>query len=215
MGTVRRDFLKLAGGLSAGIVFTPVPWKILDDVSIWTQNWGWIPRPLRGEITQSYTNCTLCPAGCGVRASCVAGQPYQLAGIANHPVGRPTLCPAGLAAHQLPYAAARVTEPTVNGKTTTLDASMAAAAVKISAAESVLVLDGRPGRCASEMYRRVASGNPKWRYVTAPGSGGALRAYAKLTGMSAGVDWERAQTVLSCTAGPHPDASSLGGKNSG
>lgn len=197
MGTVRRDFLKYAGGLSAGIVFTPVPWKVLDDLSIWTQNWSWIPRPLRGEITAKFTNCTLCPAGCGVRVKCIAGQPYQLAGIAEHPVGRPALCPAGLAAHQLPYAAARVTQPIVDGKAATLDEALAAADAKVRTADSVLILDGRPGRCASGMYRRIAAASPKWKVAVAPGCRGSLAGYATLTGSSAGVDYERVRTVLS------------------
>jgi menaquinone reductase, molybdopterin-binding-like subunit len=187
MGTARRNFLKFAGGLSAGIVFTPVPWKVLDDLSIWTQNWSWLPRPLQGEISYKYTNCTLCPAACGVRAKCVAGQPYQLSGIPDHPVGRPTLCPAGLAAHQLPYATARITKPR----------GMETAADKVQSAKSILVLDDRPGRCASEIYRRIARNSTKWKYAVAPRASGALASYMKLTGMSAGIDYERVRTILS------------------
>ena len=187
MGMARRNFLKFAGGLSAGVVFTPVPWKVLDDLSIWTQNWSWIPRPLRGEIAYKYTNCTLCPAACGVRAKCVQGQPFQLSGIPHHPIGRPTLCPAGLAAHQLPYAAARITKPR----------GVELAAEKVRNARTVLVLDGRPGRCASAIYRRVAQNTPKWKYAVAPGASGALATYTRLTGMAAGVDYDRVKTVLS------------------
>ena len=35
----RRDVLKLAGGAGLGILLSPLPWKLLDDSAIWTQNW--------------------------------------------------------------------------------------------------------------------------------------------------------------------------------
>jgi hypothetical protein len=193
MKTLRREFLKCAGGFSAGLILTPVPWKVLDDVSIWTQNWHMIPRPLRGEITQKFTNCTLCPAACGVRAKCVAKQPYQLAGIARHPAGRQTLCPAGLGAHQLPYAPERVTHVLFHGRQTTLEAAIE----HLKGRTSVLIVDGRPGRCASAYYRRVASELPDWSYAIAPGGAGALAAFREVTGRTVGLDVEHVKTLLS------------------
>src|SRR5512140_1119409 len=95
----RRDVLKFVGGSAVGTVFTPIPWKLLDDVAIWSQNWSWVPKPLRGEIKTKFTNCTLCPAGCGVKARCVGTQPVSLAGVPNHPQSRGTLCPEGLGGH--------------------------------------------------------------------------------------------------------------------
>ena len=43
MGLDRRSFISLVTGGVVGSLFTPVVWKTLDDVSIWTQNWPWIP----------------------------------------------------------------------------------------------------------------------------------------------------------------------------
>ena len=34
----RRSLLKFMGGAVAGAVLSPLPWKLLDDASIWTQN---------------------------------------------------------------------------------------------------------------------------------------------------------------------------------
>ena len=39
----RRGFLKFIGGAAVGTLATPVVWKGLDDISIWSQNWPWIP----------------------------------------------------------------------------------------------------------------------------------------------------------------------------
>jgi hypothetical protein len=49
MKLTRRDLLWGAAG-TAGLLVTPVPWKLLDDVSIWSQNWPWIPQPARGPV---------------------------------------------------------------------------------------------------------------------------------------------------------------------
>src|SRR5512146_729883 len=97
----RRDLLKFAAGSAAGSMFTPLPWKVLDDTAIWTQNWPWIPTPPKGESTTRFTTCALCPAACGLRARCVAGQPVSLAGAAEHPLSWGTLCPIGFGAHHL------------------------------------------------------------------------------------------------------------------
>lgn len=47
MRPTRRDVIMLGAGVTVGLPFTPVPWKMLDDSAIWTQNWPWIPTPAR------------------------------------------------------------------------------------------------------------------------------------------------------------------------
>ena len=39
----RRNFIKLLVGGAVGINLTPLPWKLTDDIAIWTQNWSWVP----------------------------------------------------------------------------------------------------------------------------------------------------------------------------
>src|SRR3954452_4316959 len=97
MKATRRDACKFAGGALAGVLFTPAPWRLITDTALWSENWPGIPRPLRGEISATFTHCALCPAGCAVRARCVAGQLVSLSGVGGG------LCPFGLAAHPLPY----------------------------------------------------------------------------------------------------------------
>lgn len=161
METTRRNMFRFAAGASAGIVFTPAPWKLLDDVSIWSQNWGWLPRPLRGEITEKLTACTLCPTGCEIKASCVAGQPYRLTGI-----GR-ALCPAGIGAHQLPYAASRIRKATLHGDPVTLDKAAAVIQERIAKAIHIAILDGRPARATSDIFRQLAARYPnQWHHIT-------------------------------------------------
>jgi hypothetical protein len=47
----RRCFLSFAIGAAVGINLTPLPWKLTDDLSIWTQMWPWTPVPSDGEYT--------------------------------------------------------------------------------------------------------------------------------------------------------------------
>jgi hypothetical protein len=47
----RRSFLAFVLGGAAGTALSPLPWKITDDMSLWSQNWPWTPVPERGEIS--------------------------------------------------------------------------------------------------------------------------------------------------------------------
>ena len=101
MKVTRRDLLVWSAGAAAGLMVTPVPWKLLDDTSIWSQNWPWIPQPARGPVEVKQTSCTLCPNGCGMRVRMAAGWPVGVAGVTNHPASRGALCPLAFGAHQL------------------------------------------------------------------------------------------------------------------
>ena len=74
MGIDRRSFISLVAGGAAGSLFTPVIWKTLDDISIWTQNWFWTPRLKYGEEGKAPVLCKLGSDAYGTskigRASC-------------------------------------------------------------------------------------------------------------------------------------------------
>ncbi|MHB0968523.1 MAG: hypothetical protein ACYC7A_09115 [Thermoanaerobaculia bacterium] len=167
INVTRRDVLRVAGGSAAGVALSPAPWKLLDDLAIWTQNWSWIPVPPKGEATLATSVCTLCPAGCGIEARSIGGLPVAIRGAAADPVTGGVLCPLGLTAHHLPYHPARLTEPVrvTRGRTVprraaiTHDAAVSETARAIAAAQSrgerVAVLDLRPGRSESWAWRRT------------------------------------------------------------
>ncbi len=94
---IRRELFKFAGGAATGIAFTPLPWRLLGDSAIWSQNWSWMPRTPRGEVDEKEANCTLCPAGCAVKLRTCGGVPTGV-----WPRGE-AMCPAGLAGHTLPW----------------------------------------------------------------------------------------------------------------
>src|SRR5271169_3485486 len=163
----RRDVLKLVSGSLAGIFLTPLPWKLLDDTSIMTQTGPWIAKVPRGPLSIRYSTCTLCPSGCGVRARCVAGVPYSLSAITNHPLSFGTLCAAGLAGHHSAYHPLRVCTPLTisheplasSSKAIGLDAAKSQLASALKGANSVAILDMCPGRTASLAYRKFLGTN--------------------------------------------------------
>lgn len=212
MNFTRRDMLKLAGGSALGFFFTPIPWKALDDLSIWTQNWSSIPKSLRGEIKTKYSVCALCPAGCAVRARCVGDQPVSLFGVPDHPISHGVLCPMGFTGHHLAYHPLRATQPLqlihendpVMIISTSLDAAVAAIADAMKstdAQESVAILDQRPGRTTSLLFRQFLAELPNGIYLNSPSRESATldalqdlfeKPYSPL-----GFDLENAKTILS------------------
>jgi len=176
----RRDLFKFAAGSTAGIMLTPVPWKLVRDAAVWTQNWSWVPTPPKGEVTTRFTTCLLCPAACGVRARCVGGQPVSLAGVANHPASRGALCPMGLSGHHLPTHPNRIfqtvqrTRGAYHPVATGVVIDSVAGAIKNSGSqEYVAILDERPGRTLSLLYRRFLSGLDNGIYLTISSRDGA------------------------------------------
>lgn len=157
MTALRRDMLKLAGGAAAGFLFTPVPWRLLGDTAMWTQNWSWLPKVPRGPVTETPTRCTLCPAGCAVRARCAGGMPVGL-----WPADGP-LCPAGFAAHHLAVHPQRLRMFSgVRSREEVLEK------MKGRGGKGIAVLDLAPGRTASLALRHYLHQLPGGLYIEAP-----------------------------------------------
>ncbi len=112
MKITRRDFIKFAVGGVAGIHVTPLPWKLTDDIAIWTQNWPWVPVPERGEFKERHGICSLCPGGCGIRLRMVESRGVKIEGRDGYPINKGGICPIGMGGLQLLYNKdMRFTEP--------------------------------------------------------------------------------------------------------
>jgi anaerobic selenocysteine-containing dehydrogenase len=202
----RRTLLFGLGGGACGLALSPVPWKLLDDVSIWTQHRRALPVPPRGEFTVSPAACTLCPGGCALRVRRVGGRPVSVVGERDHPLGGGA-CPVGLTLHHLAYHPRRLSGPARrSGERLTpvgVDAALAEIVTGARAAQksglSVLVLDRRPGRVLSQAWCELLAGLPGGAYATVPGEDGTLAALrgALATPSPLGIDLERARMVLS------------------
>lgn len=108
----RRCFLSFLIGGAAGTALSPLPAKLMDDLSIWTQNWAWTPVPPDGAVSYVKSACTLCPGGCGISVRRVALRAIGIEGMEGHPVNNGGVCALGLSGLQLLYGRpARVETP--------------------------------------------------------------------------------------------------------
>ncbi len=101
----------MAAGVIGGTTLSPVPWKLTDDISIWTQNWPWTPVPKEGRDSYKTSVCDLCPGGCGIQVRRVADRAVKIDGLPDHPMNQGKLCPLGLSGLQFLYGPARVKSP--------------------------------------------------------------------------------------------------------
>jgi formylmethanofuran dehydrogenase subunit D len=212
MKLTRRDILKLTGGSALGLLLSPLPWKLLDDTSVWSQNWGLIPKLSRGPVSTKFSFCTLCSGGCAVRARCVDGLPFALHG-ANHPISNGILCPRGIVAHHSAYHPLRIEKPFKfqhNGA----DAEIVSVTTEQAQAEiskhlqkrlgSVVFFDRRTGRTQSSIYRQFSQKFPDAFYCSADSAEDAtlfsLRQMTQKADISFGYDFEHTAMIVNFDA---------------
>jgi menaquinone reductase, molybdopterin-binding-like subunit len=200
----RREVLQFVGGSALGLLLSPIPWKVLDDTANWTQNWPWTPKPIRGDIAYRTGTCTLCQAACGMRSRTVGSQPVSTSGQRRHPLSHGALCTTGILAHHLRYHPARVKRPvkiSANAEAST-DIALSDALQEIGRAlkqsPSVVILDERPGRAVSDLYRELTSASTNIRYVPCRVQAlSALNTLSQNASLEAGYDLDNAHLILS------------------
>src|SRR5512145_1332652 len=179
----RRDLVLGLGGGAAGLALSPVPWRLVDDMALWSQHRHAIPVPGNGEISYRTSACTLCPGGCALRLRCVAGRPVSTMGEPGHPHGAGA-CALGLTIHHLAHHPLRLHQP-MRRNAERLDAVSPDTAFGVVAEAladarrrgmAVAVLDQRPGRVLSRAYREWMAAVPGGHYLTLPGEGATLEA---------------------------------------
>lgn len=108
----RRCFLSFAIGGAVGTAMTPLPWKLTDDLSIWSQNWSWTPVPPDGKASYVDSTCTLCPGHCGIQVRKVDQRAVKIEGQEATPLNAAGgLCLLGMSGLQLLYGPTRVKGP--------------------------------------------------------------------------------------------------------
>jgi anaerobic selenocysteine-containing dehydrogenase len=107
----RRCFLSFVAGGAAGTALSPLPWKLIDDSSVWSQNWPWTPVPPDGEGTYTLSTCMLCPGGCGISVRKIDDRAIKIEGAKDHPLNDGGVCMLGLSGLQMLYGPTRIQSP--------------------------------------------------------------------------------------------------------
>jgi anaerobic selenocysteine-containing dehydrogenase len=103
LGVNRRNFIKLIVGGAVGTALSPLPWKLTDDIAIWTQNLPWVPVPPVGKFSYARSVCLLCPGGCGIKVLKVDDRAVKIEGRTDYPLNPGGICPLGMGGLQLLY----------------------------------------------------------------------------------------------------------------
>ncbi len=216
----RRHFIALLVGGAAGTTLSPLPWKLTDDIAIWTQNWPWVPAPPEGEFTNVKSVCSLCPGGCGIEVRKVDTRAVKIEGRTDYPVNPGGICPIGMGGLQLLY------DETIRYKCPmkrvgprgagefidiTWDEAIDILAARISSLrkqgrpEALAAVDGNPaGSTMAVMIERLtrAIGSPNYvRIPSAEDTYGIATALMQGTEGSMAFDLENADYILSFGCG--------------
>ncbi len=203
----RRGFMKFVAGASAGIMATPVPWKLLDDVSIWTQNWSWIPRNQYGESTYAHAVSKMDPSGVPMRIRLVDGRPVRVLPVEDHPLGG-GLTALSVAEVQMLYSPGRVKRPLLraaDGGFTELDWPAAAKILQeklTEAGKNTAFISGDESSSTNEVLSAFAKGIGSDQVFFMPSEGQCASVAARLMGLEAqfGYDLEKSDYVLAIGA---------------
>ncbi|NMC49615.1 MAG: molybdopterin-dependent oxidoreductase [Desulfovibrio sp.] len=203
MGLDRRAFIGLVAGGAVGTLFTPIPWKITDDISIWTQNWHWIPRVPRGEVTYATTATKLCPSGAGLKVALAGDKPVTAYGNPEHPLSQGGVSPIGASEVYMLYSPSRVRTPMrkAGGKfePITWEQAQADLTAKCKAAgNKVACISGDAGGTSGEVFSAFLSKIGSSAMYAMPGEAGPAAAGFKLMGGQGvvGFDIDNADCVL-------------------
>ena len=200
MSVARRAFIQMTVGATVGILFTPTVWTALDDVSIWTQNWPWIPRLKYGEVKGVPTVSKMCESGCAVKVRTVAGEAFGTMGNGDNPISGGGICPLCANGVQVKNSPTRIKSPMLKGEAITWDKAKEIVAEKLEAAGSkVAVISGDQTGTINEVFSALLAGKGSDAFYSMPcDMQAACKAWNGLMGGSGqiGYDLQAADVVL-------------------
>ena len=214
----RRSFLTLLAGGAVGTALSPLPIKLMDDISIWSQNFRGtpieVPVPERGPASYVDSVCTLCPGGCGISVRKIGDRAVKIEGKPGHPVNDGGVCALGLSGLQLLYGPWRVAGPKKkeNGrwKKISWDRALSEIAEKLNELREAGKADAiagipRTGRgtVARLMQRLLAAAGSPHFFPVPTNEDAYTDAVARMFGKpgTVGFDFENSGYVLSFAAG--------------
>ncbi|MBW2645838.1 MAG: molybdopterin-dependent oxidoreductase [Deltaproteobacteria bacterium] len=222
MSLGRRGFLQFCLGAGAGITFSPLPWKLMDDSCIWSQTFRGlpieVPVPPVGEVNIEKSVCTLCPGGCGISVRKVKNRAVKIEGTEGHPINDGGICILGVAGLYQLYGGARVKGPLKRagnrGEGKWEEISWSAAISEISkklsqirrngSAHTVACISGKDRGTVPQLFKRLLTAYGSPNFISMPSSEDTEKLGLKLMqgeNASVGYDLENARYILSFGSG--------------
>jgi anaerobic selenocysteine-containing dehydrogenase len=198
-----------------GVHASPLIWKLMDDATIWTQNWSWVPVPEDGAV--AFANSVNPQTGTGVLARLIEGRvdgtrAIRVEGNPEHPLSMGGVVPEDASALQLLYNDdIRVKTPLMRDKATgkvirlswpeALDllAGNLAELVKKGKPETVMALGHDPFNTSGQILLNLmaALGSPNVAFTPDPRVTMALAGQAMMGQADIGFDLGNADYVVS------------------
>ncbi len=210
----RRGFLKFIGGVAVGTLATPVVWKGLDDVSIWSQNWPWIPSLQYGNHDNTYvrTVSKMCPSAAATKIRLVGGRPVRVLSDPESPLGGGVSALAATEV-QMRYSPARLKRPLLRSadggykeisweEAEKLLLEKLAAARKNREQDSLVCISGDDNGTMNELLAGFAAQSGSGRFFPMPGDAQTTAKAWKLMGGlgRVGYDFANSDYVLAVGA---------------
>lgn len=208
----RRGFLKFAGGVAVGTLATPVIWQTIDDISIWTQNWPWIPSVNKGNNLNTYIRTTskMCPSATGMRVRLVDGRPVRVLGDDDHPLSRGGVSALAIAEVQMRYSPSRLKRPlkkTSDGTFVAIswdeaETLLAEALASSRGADGVVCVSGDENGTINELLAGMTAALGSQNFFFMPGEAQPVAAAWRLMGGKGrvGYDFAHSDYILSINA---------------
>ncbi len=210
MGLDRRSFIAFLAGGTGGILCTPMVWKFLDDVSIWSQNWPWIPKLQYGNRVNKPAACKFGSDAYGILVETAAGRPFTARGNPDHPLSKGGIDPVGAASVQMLYSPARVQTPlkkSANGfQPVSWDEAtrMLASRVKDAGSDMCAITGDETGTTTDILAGLLAALQADTCFLMPSETAPAAKAWKMLGGQGTpGYDLENADFVLSLGGDMH------------
>lgn len=80
----RRVALQWMGGVAVGVVFSPAPYALIDDLTLATQTRGRSTPLPTGALGRTRTRCSACPRACSIEVLTVGGHAYLTVPAPGH-----------------------------------------------------------------------------------------------------------------------------------
>ncbi len=202
MGLDRRAFITFVAGVAAAAPLTPLAWKPVDDISIWTQNWQWTPKLPNRAVYFSQMASKMDPSGAGIRVALAGDNPCAVYGDTEQPLSRGGVTAMAANEVKLLYSPARVRQPMRRTEAglapVSWDEALDLLAAKLDAAgRRVAFINGDETGTAGEVFSAFAEARGGKYFMMPTEAQSAAKAWSMLGGAGeVGYDIEKADFVL-------------------